>query len=76
MGWGNENLFAGSRSHDQDGHHAHINVNGIARKTGEINAAVTELINNSVSGDLTICPRVVSLKSPGKTVRVPVRVCN
>ena len=51
-------------------------VNGIARKTSEINAAVTEHINNSLSGDLTICPRVVSLKSPGMTVRVPVRVCN
>ena len=51
-------------------------VNGIARKTSEINAAVTEHINNSLSGDLTICPRVVSLKSPGTTIRVPVRVCN
>ena len=29
-----------------------------------------------MSGDLTICPRVVSLKSSGTTVRVPVRVCN
>ena len=37
---------------------------------------MTEHINNSLSGDLTICPRVVSLKSPGTTVRVPVRVCN
>ena len=24
MGWGNESMFAGSRSVDQDGHHAHI----------------------------------------------------
>ena len=51
-------------------------LNGLARKTGDINTAVTEHINNSLSGDLTICPRVVSLKSPGTTVRVPVRVCN
>ena len=51
-------------------------IDGIALKTSEINAAVTEHINNSLSGDLTICPRVVSLKSPGTTVRVPVRVCN
>ncbi|MCG7876441.1 MAG: pol polyprotein, partial [Candidatus Thiodiazotropha endolucinida] len=51
-------------------------LNGIARNTGDINTAVTEHINNSLSGDLTICPRVVSLKSPGTTVRVPVRVCN
>ena len=51
-------------------------LNGLARKTGDINTAVTEHINNSLSGDLTICPRVVSLKSPCTTVRVPVRVCN
>ena len=51
-------------------------VNGIARKTSEINVAVTEHINDSLSGDLTICPRVVSLKSPGTAVRIPVRVCN
>ena len=25
---------------------------------------------------MTICPRVVSLKGPGNTIRVPVRVCN
>ena len=24
VGWGNESLFTGSGSHDQDGHHAHI----------------------------------------------------
>ena len=41
-----------------------------------MNAALTEHINSSLSGDLTICPRVVSLKAPGTTVRVPVRVCN
>ena len=51
-------------------------LNGIARKSCDISTAVTEHINNSLSGDLTICPRVVSLKSPGTTVRVPVRVCN
>ena len=39
-------------------------VNGIARKTGEINAAVTEHINKSLSGDLTMCPRAVSFKLP------------
>ena len=52
-------------------------VTGIARKSSEaMNAALTEHINSSLSGDLTICPRVVSLKAPGTTVRVPVRVCN
>ena len=29
-----------------------------------------------MSGNLNICPMVVSLKSQGTTVRVPVRVCN
>ena len=38
--------------------------------------AVTEHTDSSLSGDLTICPRVVSLKTAGKAVRVPVRVCN
>lgn len=51
-------------------------IHGLARKSSEMTTAVTEHINNSLSGDLTICPRVVSLKSPGTTVRVPVRVCN
>ena len=51
-------------------------VNGLARKSSDMTAAVTEHIDSSLSGDLTICPRVVSLKSPGTTVRVPVRVCN
>lgn len=35
-----------------------------------------EHINNSLSGDLSICPRDDSLKYLGTTVRVPVRVCN
>ena len=51
-------------------------IHGIARKTGNFETAVTEHMNTSLSGDLNICPRVVSLKSPCKTVRVPVRVCN
>ena len=33
-------------------------------------------MDTSLPGDLTICPRVVSLKSQGTTVRVPVRVSN
>ena len=51
-------------------------LNGLARKTGDINTAVTKHINNSLSGDLTICPRVVSLKYAGTIVRLPVRACN
>lgn len=47
-------------------------LNGVTRNTEDINTAVTEHINNSLSGDLTICSRVDSFKSPGTTVRVPV----
>ena len=51
-------------------------LHGLARKTGDTEAAVAEHTNGSLSGNLTICPRVVSLKGPGSTIRVPVRVCN
>ena len=51
-------------------------LHGLARKTGDTEAAVTEHTNGSLSGNLTICSRVVSLKGPGNTIRVPVRVCN
>ena len=50
-------------------------LHGIVRKTGKMDTAVTEHIDSSLSGDLTIYPRVVSLKSPGTTVRT-VKVCN
>ena len=51
-------------------------LQGLARKTGDTEAAVTEHTNGSLSGNLTVCPREVSLKGPGSTIRVPVRVCN
>lgn len=51
-------------------------IHGIARKSGEFETGITEHMDTSLPGDLTICPRVVSLKSVGNTVRVPVRVCN
>ena len=51
-------------------------LHGLVRKTRDFDTAVTEHIDSSLSGDLTICPRLVSLKAPGTTVRVPVRVCN
>lgn len=51
-------------------------VHGIVRKSGEVETGITEHIDTSLPGDLAICPRVVSLKSAGNTVRVPVRVCN
>ncbi|MCG8034660.1 MAG: DDE-type integrase/transposase/recombinase, partial [Candidatus Thiodiazotropha taylori] len=51
-------------------------IHGIARKSGDFDTAITEHVDTSLSGNLNICPRVVSLKSQGSTVRVPVRVCN
>ena len=45
-------------------------------QTKDFDTAVTEHIDSSLSGKLTICSRLVSLKLPGTTVRVPVRVCN
>ncbi|MCG8044577.1 MAG: RNase H-like domain-containing protein [Candidatus Thiodiazotropha endolucinida] len=51
-------------------------VHGIARNVGHFNTAVTEHTDTSLSGDLTICPRVVELKHSGTTNRIPVRVCN
>ena len=52
-------------------------LSGIVRKKDkDIDTAVTEHIDTSLSADLTICPRIVSLKSASSTVRVPVRVCN
>ena len=51
-------------------------IHGIARKSGDFETAVTEHMESSLSRNLNICPRVVSLKSSGNTVHVPVRVCN
>ena len=51
-------------------------LHGLVRKTKDFDTAVTEHIDSSFSSDLTICPRLVSLKSPGTTVEVPVRVGN
>ena len=50
-------------------------LHGSVRKEGDMDAAVTEHIDSSLSGNLTIWSRFVSLKSPVTTVRVPVRVC-
>ena len=50
-------------------------LSGLVRNNKNFQTAVTEHVDCSLSGDLTICPRRVSLKSCS-TVRVPVRVCN
>ena len=38
-------------------------VNGVARHSGNLKAGLTEHINNSLSGDMTICPRVIAVSS-------------
>ena len=51
-------------------------VHGIARNVYQIHTAITEHVDTSLSGDLTVCPPVVELKQAGETTRIPVRVCN
>ncbi len=52
-------------------------LHGLVRNADRIETAVTEPTDTCLAGGVTVCPRVVSLqKTPGKTVRVPVRVCN
>jgi hypothetical protein len=51
-------------------------VTGIVRKTSEVESAVTEPIDEFCLGGIAVCPRVVSMKNPGGTSRVPVRLCN
>ena len=51
-------------------------LHGLVRTTEDMHTAVTEHKDSSLSGDLTICRRVVSLKSSDTAVRVPERVCN
>ena len=49
-------------------------MHGLARKISDFESGLTEHTDTSLPGNLTICPRVVSLKSPGNRVRVRVRV--
>ena len=51
-------------------------ISGTVRNNKAFQTAVTEHVDCSLPGDLTICPRVVDLKSSSSTVRVPVCVCN
>ena len=54
-----------------------ITISGLVRKKDDsVTTAVTESHNKPQLAGLNICPRVVSLEAEGKTVRVPVRVCN
>ena len=52
-------------------------IHGLVKNTGKIKEAVTEQMNTSQSGNLIVCPRVISLEgATGKKTRVPVRICN
>jgi len=51
-------------------------ISGFVRKSFDVKSAVTETLENAGSNIPSVCPRVVSLENPGKTSRVPVRVCN
>ncbi|MES9884250.1 MAG: reverse transcriptase family protein, partial [Sedimenticola sp.] len=51
-------------------------ITGFTRKSEQINFAVTERSLRDHSPRISACPRVVSLQNPGKTSRVPVRLCN
>ncbi|XP_053389871.1 uncharacterized protein LOC128552836 [Mercenaria mercenaria] len=52
-------------------------VTGFIRKQRNVESAVTECLDDINSTSAVVCPRVVSLKNPGRTSRVPVRrLCN
>jgi transposase InsO family protein len=51
-------------------------ITGFVRKVKNVEAAVTEEIEGEQKFNALICPRVVKMTNPGKTARVPVRICN
>ena len=51
-------------------------IHGIARRDENVQTAVTEHTDTSLSGGIVICPRLVSVKPNKQVSRVPVRVCN
>lgn len=53
-----------------------MTIHGLARKTLDFETVVTENAENMPSASLMVCPRVISLSTPGTTIRVPVRICN
>ncbi|KAH3897224.1 hypothetical protein DPMN_021410 [Dreissena polymorpha] len=46
------------------------------RKPRNVKAAVTEPVDDIHSHSAIICPRVVQIENPGRTARIPVRICN
>lgn len=51
-------------------------VTGFIRKNYDVDSAVTEDDENAGPDKPTVCPRVVTLSNPGRTARIPVRICN
>ncbi|XP_053402719.1 uncharacterized protein LOC128558007 [Mercenaria mercenaria] len=51
-------------------------ISGFVRKTRNVDAAVTEPIEDNFQQKSIVCPRVVQLTNSGKTARVPVKICN
>ena len=51
-------------------------ITGLVRKKQHVESAITEQMDANSTSKATVCPRVVSLTNPGKTSRVPVRICN
>ena len=51
-------------------------ITGFVRKNRNCDAAITESTEIANSPNLSASPRIVTLSNPGKTARVPVRVCN
>ena len=51
-------------------------VVGLVRKGQSVESAITEQIEGGSLPKVAVCPRVVKLDNPGKTSRVPVRLCN
>ena len=51
-------------------------ITGFVRKVRQCDSAITEATEVGHCPNVTTSPRIVALDNPGKTARVPVRVCN
>ena len=51
-------------------------VKGFVRKSPNCDSAITESTEAGHFPNATASPRIVILSNPGKTARVPVRLCN
>ena len=51
-------------------------IHGLVKNNSHITTAVTEQTDTAQSGNLLVCPRVVSLHENSKKAKIPVRICN